>query len=1036
MRQFEAMGRDMNSAAFRQLIEDVRARTDIVALIRGDIRLKPCGSVVKGRSPFNKDRDPSFVVWPDTQTWWDYSGGGSTGGDCFEYIMRRDNVGFMDALKQLAISAGIELPGFDTAAARKELRRIANLRIIQEILTSAAAYYHSALPSEIRKTWCNDRYGFTDETIDSLLLGWADGNLFKHMAAGHEFSKRQLLRTGLFVQLSDSSIKDFFQNRLVFPYWARGRVAYFIARATNHTSPIPHEKAKYKKLLTHSKRHSYVSPHVANDTFYNEDSANGAKELLVTEGVTDCISAMQAGVACISPVTTRFRSRDHQKLIKLTRHAKKVIICNDTETSGAGEKGALETAQILYSAGKNVRLATIPLLKDKDKIDINELVTTQGPDALRRVLSKAKRLPEFMIDRIPATTPKTDLPEQLEPVIELIRTADPIEQEAYLELLQQRFKLRAATIKALLHKPQQKQIAQEEGTATSGARKGEVFEAKDHYYTHGRRGEHIVISSFLIEPRQRIVVENGEIIEADIVTDKGHVHRNTRFGRDAWYSKRHLLKTLKPVDLQWTGSDEIVHGVLRLVAMRDVPTRKGTLNLGYLETAHGPRWVSPDGLLTPLGVKTNTGDLVYVPSGASLHRRVCYKKPRSRLAEGRAASVILPKLLELNTPEVVLPIIGWFFAAPLKPRISKIMGHFPTLFIWGSQGSGKSSMVMEVFWQLFGVTSAEPYSATETEFALLKLLSATNSVPVFIDEYKPFDMPRKRRNMLHRYIRRLYMGEVEERGRADQTLVTYKLSAPLCIAGETRPIEPALVERILTSNPDKNQLLLEPKHAKAFGCIKTLNPNLLSASIIEFLLARNTDSDLDIAAKATNRLLAGREVPHRIKDNITVMMLGLHHYTEYAKHLWIQLPELQFEPTINNLLEDLLESGGTAVKSSLDYFLEELSIMAINDTLKRGCHYTYKEDLLVLHFPSCHAAFSEHCRRSGFEGEVPGRKALRRQLVENQHRGGYVKDIDSLVYMGSGYDRRRAVLIDIEEAKRTLTVDGFPSSDSDAHEDY
>ena len=697
------MGCDMNHTAFRQLIEDVRARTDIVALIKADIRLKPYGSVLKGRSPFNKDRDPSLVVWPDTQTWRDYSGGASTGGDCFEYIMRRDNVDFMDALKQLAISAGIELPGFDTAAARKELKRVAELRRIQNVLTSAAAYYHTALPSEICDTWYKERYGFTDTTIDSLFLGWADGQLYKRMAASHEFSKRQLLKTGLFVQRRDGTIKDLFQNRLVFPYWRQGRVAYFIARTINNTSQAYHEKAKYKKLLIHSSRHPYVSSNIANDTFYNEDSANRAEEILITEGVTDCISAMQAGVACISPVTTRFRSRDHQKLIKLTRHAKKVIICNDTETSGAGEKGALETAQILHAAGKGVRIATIPLPKDKDKIDINELVTTQGPEALLSVLTKAKHLPEFMIERIPSDTPKVDLSDQLGSVIELIGGADPIEQEAYLELLKTRFKLRAATAKILLRKPHSKK------STASGARKGEVFETKDHYYTQGRNGEHIVISSFKIEPRQRIVVEDGEIIDADVITDKSYVHKNVRFGREAWHSKRNLLKILKPVDLQWTGSDENVQGVLRLVAIRDVPTRKGTLNLGYLETAHGPRWVTPGNVLNPMGTKATDNTIVYVPSGASLHRRVCYKRPRGRLAESRAASIILPKLLELNTPEVVLPIIGWFFAAPLKPRITKLMGHFPTLFIWGSQGSGKSSMVMEVFWPLFGVTSTEPY---------------------------------------------------------------------------------------------------------------------------------------------------------------------------------------------------------------------------------------------------------------------------------------------------------------------------------------
>ncbi|HCF61323.1 MAG TPA: hypothetical protein DFS52_25420, partial [Myxococcales bacterium] len=113
---------------------------------------------------------------------------------------------------------------------------------------------------------------------------------------------------------------------------------------------------------------------------------------------------------------------------------------------------------------------------------------------------------------------------------------------------------------------------------------------------------------------------------------------------------------------------------------------------------------------------------------------------------------------------------------------------------------GKSSLCIDIMWPLFGIRDAEPYSATETEFALLKLLTSTRSVPVFIDEYKPYDMQRQRLNTLHRYLRRLYRGETEERGRPDLKVNSYHLQAPVCVAGETRPTEAALLERIVTAN--------------------------------------------------------------------------------------------------------------------------------------------------------------------------------------------------------------------------------------------
>jgi hypothetical protein len=82
---------------------------------------------------------------------------------------------------------------------------------------------------------------------------------------------------------------------------------------------------------------------------------------------------------------------------------------------------------------------------------------------------------------------------------------------------------------------------------------------------------------------------------------------------------------------------------------------------------------------------------------------------------------------------------------------------------------------------------------------------------------------------------------------------------------------------------------------------------------------------------------------------------------------------------------------------------------------------------LALHFPNCHAAYTEHCRRIGFEGEVPDRKALRRQIDEAFRQGGYVKAIDDLVCFNGFRDRRRAVVIDLTEARATLDVDDFPA---------
>jgi len=408
----------MDEVAFRKLVDEIRDRVDLPELISETIDLHPAGSVLKGRSPFNRDEHPSLVVWPHTGTWRDFSGGGNNGGDCFDFVEKRDGVGFMEALRLLASRVGVEMPGADDPVVAGELRRISDRRRVEDLLTAAAAYYHGVLPTKIRATWYRERYGFTDETVDRLLLGWADGHLFEHLTGLHGADEDEALATGLFVRLKGGGVRDFFEDRLVFPYWRYGRVVYFIARATEHTGGEPWEKAKYKKLLTHSEKHGYVSRYVTNDTFYNEDIAGRSKELVITEGVTDCISAMQHDIPCISPVTVRFRKKDHPKLIALTEKCERIVICNDAEESGAGESGALETAQALHAAGRDVRIAILPRPEGKEKVDLNELVVVEGPEALRAVIGKARRLPEHLIERIPADTPKAELGERLRPLLD------------------------------------------------------------------------------------------------------------------------------------------------------------------------------------------------------------------------------------------------------------------------------------------------------------------------------------------------------------------------------------------------------------------------------------------------------------------------------------------------------------------------------------------------------------------------------------------------------------------------------------------
>ncbi|MBN2192823.1 MAG: hypothetical protein JW751_08385 [Polyangiaceae bacterium] len=135
----------------------------------------------------------------------------------------------------------------------------------------------------------------------------------------------------------------------------------------------------------------------------------------------------------------RFRKQDHSKLVALTRRAERVVICNDSEESGAGEAGAVETARALFEAGRDIRVAVIPRPDGVAKIDVNELVATQGADALRQVIAGAQRYPEYLLEKIPADTPKQELNRALRPLLEAVVRLSPIQQSDYRALIAARF---------------------------------------------------------------------------------------------------------------------------------------------------------------------------------------------------------------------------------------------------------------------------------------------------------------------------------------------------------------------------------------------------------------------------------------------------------------------------------------------------------------------------------------------------------------------------------------------------------------------
>ena len=331
----------------------------------------------------------SLVIGLDKQSW--YCFGCGVGGDVLhlvEFVLcgvvtsgqsgpmpqsHREARDFLAARVGITPLSHAGLSPESVAEMEKERRE--TLRVFGA-LTATADFYHKRLmanPDVLR--WFREKYGIGDEMIARLRIGfadndpWTDSEGCRHRGVVEElcdgpnaFTPAEILGTSAFRPYG-SSIRPFFNHRIVFPYWSRGHVVFLIGRRTRWTPDEDWEKPKYKKLaVRNAEKYPHVAGCIANDLLYNEDIlATRPERVVITEGVTDCISLMEHGFPVVSPVTVQIKSSDWERILPKLTCAKTIYLCQDNELSEAGLQGALRTAQTLMERGISTRVATLPL---------------------------------------------------------------------------------------------------------------------------------------------------------------------------------------------------------------------------------------------------------------------------------------------------------------------------------------------------------------------------------------------------------------------------------------------------------------------------------------------------------------------------------------------------------------------------------------------------------------------------------------------------------------------------------------------------
>ena len=217
----------MDKNELRNLVETVKQKTDIVGVIGRKVDLN---GNMKGRCPFHDDKTPSFSVNPHGQYFNCF--GCDVGGDVIRFLELFEKKRFWQVLTQLAREAGVALPERETV----DERVLEAERRVEEIMDRTAQYYHEHLTDEIR-SYLNDKRGFSDESITRFRIGYANGDLQRHLVDTAGFSEDLCIKSGVLKKMPDGRVVDHFRERIIFPNRKHGRVVHLTGRIANDGDP-------------------------------------------------------------------------------------------------------------------------------------------------------------------------------------------------------------------------------------------------------------------------------------------------------------------------------------------------------------------------------------------------------------------------------------------------------------------------------------------------------------------------------------------------------------------------------------------------------------------------------------------------------------------------------------------------------------------------------------------------------------------------------------------------------------------------------
>ncbi len=415
-----------------EVVEEVRARNDIVDVIGSYVNLKHKGNSYTACCPFHHEKTPSFHVSRERQMY--HCFGCGVGGNVYTFLMEHENMSFPEAVESLAERAGVSLP--ERAMSKDERKKEDERSRIKEMNKIAAGYFHYLLKTEHGKNALEylTKRGLTEETITKFGLGYSDkysDDLYKYLKS-KGYNDEEMLKAGLIKVDEKYGASDRFWNRVMYPIIdPNNRVIGFGGRVMGDGTP------KYI-----NSQDTPVFDKSRNLYGLNLAKKSKRKGIIFCEGYMDVISMHQAGfdnaVASLGTALTV----GQVNLIK--RYTDRVYLAYDSDD--AGTKAALRALSIMREFELPARVISLKPYKDPD-----ELIQTEGTQEFEKRIEEAISGIMFEIGKLEEGFDQNDPQERTEFQKEaakcLSKIMDPLERNNYIDSVSEKYGIDKASLK-------------------------------------------------------------------------------------------------------------------------------------------------------------------------------------------------------------------------------------------------------------------------------------------------------------------------------------------------------------------------------------------------------------------------------------------------------------------------------------------------------------------------------------------------------------------------------------------------------------